>query len=336
MYKLLLNTIIFILLILLSSCTNTIEDKTNINSYDTLKLSYSGNRIFPEMPSITFIDSLYYISDGKNCKIYKLNYELKTMNRFGRKGRGPGEFMLIKYILSTNSKLYALSGGNNVLNIYTLNGKFLKAVRLKKEFFNCKLAIDHHENIYFPDPESDKLIKKINKDGKILDNFGELINRKGEKLFNRNLGHLLIKKNNIYFIPLTDPKLLVFNLKGGLIKKINLINVSDIYRKTYRSNLKLLEKNEFAILNDDVCRTNDNIYILTHHFKRNSNGWNTGVILRINIKDKIKLDKTYILSSDGSYNNILVNNNKIYLSDILSNSIHIYRIKESMNYDKKY
>ena len=83
-----------------------------------------------------------YVIDGKEYKILKLTREGKVIKSFGKKGKGPGDFVYPNDINCRGDTTLIITEGMNRISYFTLEGKFLKDLKLTGRF-NLKLAGDN-------------------------------------------------------------------------------------------------------------------------------------------------------------------------------------------------
>ena len=117
-----------------------------------------------------------YISLFFDHCVKKFDRNGNYVGMLGRKGRGPGEF-LTPSLMAFDSKgnLWVLDDGNQRASCFSIDGKYLKSVRLPINPGVWGFAIDKEGNFYISvyDYETDKVIHKFSPDGVKLISFGE-------------------------------------------------------------------------------------------------------------------------------------------------------------------
>lgn len=130
MLKYLVNT--FIVLIILCSCSkeniNITENQISFNIVDSTIFRFEG------LNTLNITDSLIYISDYFNYSIHCCDFEGKQKFEFGSKGKGPGEFSFPGDIAVKDNKLAILNSTENKIELFDINGNYLKTLRLDFKF----------------------------------------------------------------------------------------------------------------------------------------------------------------------------------------------------------
>ena len=71
-----------------------------------------------------------YLIEGNERQVRVFDKYGKFKRKFGRKGRGPGEWIYPTYVYVKDSVIYVVDGGNIKISQYDLNGRFLTDLRV--------------------------------------------------------------------------------------------------------------------------------------------------------------------------------------------------------------
>ena len=98
--------------------------------------------------SALWVDSLgnIYLIEGKNREVRVFDKNGKFLRKFGRKGRGSGEWIYPTYIYLKNNIIYIVDGGNREISRYTLDGQFISDVRVDVNADPGAIFIDSEGN----------------------------------------------------------------------------------------------------------------------------------------------------------------------------------------------
>ena len=89
-----------------------------------------------------------YLLDSGNNRVQVFDAAGKFLYSFGKKGQGPGEFMMAySMVLSGDEKLYILDLQNRRMSVFQKNGKYLQGFDIK-EGSPQFLFIDENENLF--------------------------------------------------------------------------------------------------------------------------------------------------------------------------------------------
>jgi len=90
-----------------------------------------NNHYFSKISAL-YVDSHenIYLIEGNERQVRVFDKSGKFLRKFGRKGRGPGEWIYPTYVYVKDSVIYVVDGGNIKISRYDLNGRFLTDLRV--------------------------------------------------------------------------------------------------------------------------------------------------------------------------------------------------------------
>ncbi|HMA68543.1 MAG TPA: BF3164 family lipoprotein [Candidatus Mcinerneyibacterium sp.] len=316
---------VFILILTISSCkTNNRKEVLN----PTTKFSIE------KIKNPTMINSHknhIYISDFMDCKIYKyrlFNSKLEFINKFLKKGTGPGEIGSYGqnrafYVDIKNDKIFILDEIQSKLNIYDNNLNFIDEIRFQLRANRIHFLNDDEILISKLPLKNNKFLLKYNMNNKKYENLNLSIEKKKNMIKNVFASRISFAtdSNNLYIGYQFKNTISKYSFnKNKIVKNIELIpgknsEISSNMRenKVYTSRLRVY---------------NNNIYILYNKFK------NIGEAL--DKKDKLELksflyvfDKNLNLKTKyglkNKINDFTISNEK--LITITRDNIYIYNLK---------
>ena len=167
-----------------------------------------------------------YVIDQNQSAIIKYTENGEFIKQIGRRGQGPGEFEMPHEFVYDNKMLLIVDQGNRRVQILNSDGKYLSSFKL----FRLIMNISHFNNVIIGQQlyrsnefefQDIYLITKYNRQGEILDSFGEPINKTiGISKLPPTASKVMLKiyKNKIYALYWYYPLLQVYSFKGELLK----------------------------------------------------------------------------------------------------------------------
>jgi DNA-binding beta-propeller fold protein YncE len=137
---------------------------------------------------------------------------------FGTRGSGPGEFNLPRAVAVGKDKLFVVDGGNFRIQIFDLDGKFLKSFgEVGKQIGNFarpkEAALDADGNLYVIDSAYGNF-QIFNPEGQLLMFIGERSEEPGPGKFNLPSGIAVDENGRVYVVDQMFKKVDVFRPAG--------------------------------------------------------------------------------------------------------------------------
>ncbi len=147
-----------------------------LRSFGTRGKAGLGKNEFDKPTDIAFgPDGDIFITDGYgNSRVVRLKPDGSFRLAWGSKGDGPGEFVFPHNIVIDDAgKVYVADRGNNRIQVFTAEGRFLEQWRNVGKPFGLFLTADK-KLLYVSDgnPEGPHRVLVLNLDGKVLGEFG--------------------------------------------------------------------------------------------------------------------------------------------------------------------
>ncbi len=187
------------------------------------------------MPSDIAVDEKgnVYVMDAGNHRIQKFDPNGHFLASFGRQGQGPGEFQYPHSIdIDSEGNLYVSDSGNQKIQIIKPEGSLAKEIKMTEEapgiirVRSNQMIMGQGASVFSfgmggmaEEEELPKLIKVLNMDAEIQDEFGEQKNYK-DVLVNRmgNRYHFTVdKESNIYVAFAYQNRIEKYSPKGKLL-----------------------------------------------------------------------------------------------------------------------
>ncbi len=260
------------------------------------KISVIENIMRPS--TINIYNSKLFITDDYSINIYNLKtFELET--KFGKKGKGPGEFEMYPRVLLKN-KLMILSDRSKLI-WFSLKGKLIKEIKkspwgtlipMQDNFLKQKINFDPKTRkvdieVILLDDKMKKIKKLYNG---VVDSFNIMLTSDNGKETKKMIPHYLGILTDEKHIYIADSKkglfIQIFDYNGN---KINIINprvknlsVSSEYKKKVIDKLKkskdwkMIKKNNFLFYDNfpkikSFLVKNNKIFVATHKVIDNKN-----------------------------------------------------------------
>ena len=113
-------------LLLISGCTGDKKIKHgSLVLVDSLDVSEDIDHCLKYVIASRLSNDNIYVTDGWSFNIYSKDFRL--LNSFGKKGKGPGEFMFATDFRIMNDTLYISDLANGRIQMFDINGHYLKS-----------------------------------------------------------------------------------------------------------------------------------------------------------------------------------------------------------------
>ena len=206
--------------------------------YTSGKATFQPNRIFDEfnfsnIEKIIKYDDKYFILESGNHRILVFNSSKKFNYQISRIGQAKGELFYPRDFTIEGEYLYAIDPKNNRIQIFNLKGDYINDF---PDYYNSYgIAVNSKGEIYLGQPSLGKLISVYNKEGKLINSFGNLhklsnfygpslkkLDRKFENYINR-INMCIDQSDNLFLSFVGAPFLQKYDRNGNLLfeKKIN-------------------------------------------------------------------------------------------------------------------
>ena len=170
-----------------------------LHSFGTRGKAGLGENEFNQPTDIAFgPDGDMFITDGYgNSRVVRLKPDGSFRLAWGKKGDAPGEFIYPHNIVIDDAgKVYVADRGNNRIQIFDTEGRFLKQWRHVGKPFGLFLTPDQKLYVADGNPDGPHRILKLDLDGKILGGFGSTGAEPGQ--FNVPHSLAIDRRGNMY------------------------------------------------------------------------------------------------------------------------------------------
>jgi len=318
--------------LILFSCTqNNKQEKPN--KITTISNYSDSSFVSNHITDIRFYKDHFYFLEKNNQRIVRTDTNLVVVSSWGERGDAPFELKSPLSFCIQNDSIYLLD--NRSVKVFTLEGKFVRLVKIPMLIWPTKFAIDEESYFYFSTPYNEKNITKIDINGNIISTFGEQIQgfSSAKKQFS-NLTHIYAIHKNILVFYDTYPRIEEYDSEGKLIKFVEFVEEPSIkkilaysneFYNQNRGHSTFLELfNSFSILNNEIA--------IGYNFVNKKTKEKTNNIFIVkNSHDKFKLIrridfKENETNSIGWISSILLLNDKLLITDPVNASIHTLRL----------
>jgi hypothetical protein len=241
-----------------------------------------------------------FISDQKWCHIFKFDPNGNFLKIIGRKGQGPGEFLNPYCITVTKNFLIVSDTNGRKIQFFDRDGKYLRSIKSLKAYI--EIAADASGLIFAFALRMSKeapLIDVLDKDGHIIDSFGEA--RFGNET-NWNIPNWLKlavnSKGEIFAAYENFPIVCKYSKKGELLEIYRI--EKEIMKERERLNLDAIRKKEprsYSVIRD-IRASRNGFYILNNYPRTH--------ILEFDTNGKQVNDYYYVKSHDYSVGDFFV------------------------------
>ncbi len=167
-----------------SKKNKTIEFTELFSSVQYIPLETTNNCLMGGVSQFSEFDGRFFILDQKTKQVFAFNHDGEFLNKIGRQGKGPGEFLYPKQFVINESKslLYLYDSTQKKIIRYRLDGQFIDEIQVN--VYMRAFALDEKDNILlgyvadlpnmkFDTNISSKIIKfiKIDQQGKITNHI---------------------------------------------------------------------------------------------------------------------------------------------------------------------
>ena len=289
-------SIIFFAVIFFISCSQDLPNRHLLPHKSIERLSDS-TYFSSVVSNITLYKNNIFLSDCFNSRIICLDSNYNVIRTLGTPGRGPGEFLTPDQFGIINDSLYVYDQSTKKILVFTVDGKYCREFILRKypKIFS-RFAMSKNGEIFVSTPLFEYPITVYDLKGDIKYGVGL---KQNDKLSIRErmagLRHLsLFNDKYIIAIVTSRPEIEIYNLKGRIVKKMDLSHI-DILKDLLNHFNWNKESGGIPSVFSDMSIYQNNLYLLTASF---FNGIvYTNVIIKCDLNQlNISPSTTYTLS----------------------------------------
>lgn len=291
MKKLITNTLILFVLLLLGSCGNSPQEVWVNATPVKYVTEFSDTVFFKWINDIEMINENWVVLDKGAGQIHEVSTEFHYLQSMGKPGPGPMEIKGAGNIDAANDKLYIYDYTGRKLNTYSSTGEFLKSTKsysFTSEFFidSEKLYVASNEDVNQPfeivDLNSDSTILKFGKPAMPeLNSPPQHIKKFGDHLVTAYL----------YNRPIID----LYDLQGNFLSRTDLsenpvlapwLKAADI-EGLIRSSTPTMQRAMTMFW--DIYAVGENLYIMPPVMEVEGKG-KTAYLIQFSVTDEAKLE----------------------------------------------
>lgn len=293
---------------------------TNIVHLPTISLKkemvinqLSDSTYFVDIRSIDFCKGYYYITEYNRDNVFVLYSNLVLLNKFGIKGKGPGELLGASSIFVLNKdSIFVLNDGKKTIELFDgwahQNTFTLPSItKIKSDLRFCV----RQNYVYLSSTKTEGSITKHCLNNQISAQFGSLKEYKSvSETLTKNGRHLQLTDNVLIAVSDCQPLVELYSLDGVLLSQTNLDYIDVI-----RDNMAYIEKKNFDSNSyfqyfSDIYVYANKIYILTSTVNTNDKILSNHILQLDIINNQIIPVKIYNLGK-GWYSSICISNKHI-------------------------
>jgi len=285
------------------------------------------------------------IADRGNRCLYVFSKQdtFTFINKIGRPGQGPGEFLSIGSMdVDNQGDIYVLDNNNMRLTIFSKDGKYLHSFRVGSTSTSTSIFVTSNQNILINSPKNGYYITIYNKFGeklKVIGNVSHYFEDKYNRHNERYAEGFPLKIDDKYYIFFKHmPYSKIYDKDGNLISENSLLNVLGINSKTeyIPKNGKIKFSPYIPVFFDNADFYNENIYLITRPYRSKiTNNFRCPIFVlskELKIQKEIELplnENDRILKSTGLilYFEIINNEESVLLPMHDASKILIYSVK---------
>lgn len=204
-----------------------------------------------------------YILDKKACIIKKYDCNGKYMFTFGRKGQGPGEFVIPKSLsIDEYGYIYVADLVKRTIEIYDGNGKYYSYIKIKPAYQDISVMALSRDSIYVSTSIGDTLIYLYNSKGVVINSFCGAVKEKtrlGQAMSNL-ISMTIDSGKNIWVSFNGQPIIRKYSREGYLLAEHQITTKRVALEKEKEKNNPEAKKTEFYHYGFDIIYAKKNIY----------------------------------------------------------------------------
>ena len=178
------------------------------------------------------------ISDHKDNSIKKFSPEGNFLYKIGTAGQAPGELLKPLFVCTDNkNNLFVYDTGNSRIQVFKPEREFLSSFKIFKAYIS--MAVTRQGHILLSPYTSDlkePLIEVLNKNGNLINSFGERIKFKHNTIAHNEIFISLNNKDEVFIAWRNFPIVRRFSKEGKLLSeyKVNYKLVKELAKSNYK------------------------------------------------------------------------------------------------------
>ncbi|MFQ6062675.1 MAG: 6-bladed beta-propeller [Methanosarcinales archaeon] len=209
-----------------------------------------------------------YVLDSRLCQIFKFDSSGNLLQKFGHKGRGPGEFANPLNIMVKDNFIIVYDSRNSQVQFFNGKGEYIKSFKIYDPYLNMVMSND---GLIFAAPivylNRAHLIDILTKEGELVSSFGEVREFKDDWGLRNHVELTLNEIGELFVAFRYSPLIRKYSVKRELLYEIS-INKNKIVmlKKEINSKIDSLrskgKKVGYTSIITAVTTNSDNLYVL--------------------------------------------------------------------------
>jgi len=194
------------------------KEKTRIG-----QMPFTDSLVYLHDPAhISRYKELLIVTDNGNSRILVIDTSFNLKYMLGKRGRGPSEFMDPNCAVMNDNYLFVKDNILSDIKIFKKDS-LITAIQLKRRCVS-PFGVDRNNNIYLSSQSDQHVITKVDIQGNVISEFGEIKKEKSDKLTRINSAASIVidEGQNIYALFYTTPIIQKYDPKGTLLWETNL------------------------------------------------------------------------------------------------------------------
>lgn len=219
--NILLARAILILMCGLYSCSESPNELSILKLKHRQSIDQVDSFYLTDVRNIISTSNEYFLSDNFETKIFCLNNKFNLKYFVGSKGKGPAELLSAEQFYVYKDTIFIMNSPNQSIEVY-INDRYVRTIRSDNFKFYGMTRFSYNNGIfYFPSHDKVHRVMTYSKTTGITTYFGkDEMKRKMDQF-----SHVLFNMNHIYVVSKSNPEILVYDIKGELIQKIEYSNI---------------------------------------------------------------------------------------------------------------
>lgn len=181
-----------------------------------IKATDNGHELLDDSRKI----SSYGFNDDDTIHMFVANVHGAFIRKFGKSGRGDGQFISPEGICVSNGEIYVADTGNNRIQVFDLHGNFSRKFGAQSDY-PSGICVSNGEiyvsNAGLISGHGNHCIQVFDLDGNLIRMFGRQGQEDGQFYTPKGI---YVSNDEIYVADTGNKRVQVFNLEGNFIRKI--------------------------------------------------------------------------------------------------------------------